>query len=193
MTMNQNFLHIDVIRKNCCDFKEKYPVEFWSIKTTSICDVHKKDFLQHIPVPVIKNLDLNYLTNLESMTHNAVSKFIRGCQFVAGKDCKNVVQELPSQCPPIHKMWNGGYQQTSGALRCHRVWGQRVDSDVDGSDAARCSVVPQFAFHSEQHGCVRIVAHQCGWLGCRLGKAANPGPVSRKRHIGVAMVLGQRH
>ena len=38
-----------------------------------------------------------------------------------------------------------------------------------------------FAIHSEQHGCVRIVAHQCGWLGCRVGEAANPGPASRRR------------
>ena len=74
-------------------------------------------------------------------------------------------------------------RKTSGAPRCHRVWGQRVDSGVDGSDAARCSAVPQFAFHSEQHGCVRIVAHQCGWLGCRVGEAANPGPTSRRRRM----------
>ena len=49
-----------------------------------------------------------------------------------------------------------------------------------------------FAFHSEQHGCVRIVAHQCGWLGCRVGEAAR----SRQQTAplaGVAMVLGQRH
>ena len=32
--------------------------------------------------------------------------------------------------------------------------------------------MPKFAFHSEQHGCVSIVAHQCGWQGCRVGEAA---------------------
>ena len=62
-------------------------------------------------------------------------------------------------------------------------FGTRVDSGCDGSGAARCSAVPQFAFHSEQHGCVRIVAHQCGWLGCRVGEASNPGPVSRRRRM----------
>ena len=35
----------------------------------------------------------------------------------------------------------------------------------------------QFAVYCEQHGgVVRIVAHQCGWLGCRVGEASNPGP-----------------
>ena len=33
----------------------------------------------------------------------------------------------------------------------------------------------QYAVFGEQHsGVVRIVAHQCGWLGCRVGEAANP-------------------
>ena len=69
-------------------------------------------------------------------------------------------------------------RKTSGAPRCHRVWGQRVDSGVDG-------LMQQgvFVFHCEQHGCVRIVAHQCGWLGCRVGEAAAPGPKSRRRRM----------
>ena len=39
----------------------------------------------------------------------------------------------------------------------------------------------QFAVHSQQHGgVVRIVAHQCGWLGCCVGEATNPGPSQRR-------------
>ena len=34
---------------------------------------------------------------------------------------------------------------------------------------------------SQQHGgVVRIVAHQCGWLGCRVREATNPGPSQRR-------------
>ena len=28
----------------------------------------------------------------------------------------------------------------------------------------------------DHNGVVRIVAHECGWLGCRVGETANPGP-----------------
>ena len=88
----------------------------------------------------------------------------------------NSVQELRSPFPPMHKTWKGGCQRTHGTPRCDRVWGQRVNVGVDGCDPARGSPVSQFAVHSGQHGCVRIVAHQCGWKGCRVGEATNAGP-----------------
>ena len=67
-------------------------------------------------------------------------------------------------------------RDTHGTPRCDRVWGQRVNVGVDGCDPAGGSPVSQFAVHSGQHGCVRIVAHQCGWKGCRVGEATSPGP-----------------
>ena len=110
-------------------------------------------------------------------------KFLRGCQFAAGEGCKTSCRSCRVGAHQSTRCGTVVVRKTSGAPRCHRVWGQRVASGVDGSDAARCSAVPQFAFHCEQHGCVRIVAHQCGWLGFRVGEAANPGPASRRRRM----------
>ena len=127
-----------------------------------------------------------------SQSHSCtiLPKFFRGCQHAAGEGCKTSCRSCRVSAHQFTRCGTVEMKETFGAPRCHPVWGQRVDSGGDGSHAARCSAIPQFAFHSEQHGCVRIVAHQCGWLGCRVGEVANPGPASRRRRM---LVLGQRH
>ena len=74
-------------------------------------------------------------------------------------------------------------RETHRTLRCDRVWGQGVNFGADGFDPARGSPVSQFAVHSGQHGCVRIVTHQCGWKGCRVGEAINSGPRQSQEHV----------
>ena len=42
-----------------------------------------------------------------------LTKFRRGCKNCCRRGLQNVMQELRSQCPPIHKTWNGGYQSNT--------------------------------------------------------------------------------
>ena len=61
-----------------------------------------------------------------------------------------------------------------------------------GSDPHRCGTAQRASFHCLQHGCdmrvfAKIVTHQCGWLGCRVREATNPGPPRRiRRALSVA-------
>ena len=69
--------------------------------------------------------------------------------------------------------------QTHGAPGCDRIRRPGVDPLCHGSDPHRCGTTQEVPFHCVQHGDMRmfarIVPHQCGWLGCRVGET-NPGP-----------------
>ena len=78
---------------------------------------------------------------------------------------QNVVQELSSQYPQSTRCGTVVIRKHLELRDAIEFGDKESDSDGDGSDAARCSAVPQFAFHSEQHGCVRIMAHHVvGWV-----------------------------
>ena len=60
--------------------------------------------------------------------------------------------------------------QLRDAIELGNAGSHRSDSEREW-----CNVT--LAVHNEQHGgVVRIVAHQCGWLSCRVGEATKPGP-----------------
>ena len=78
-------------------------------------------------------------------------------------------------------------QDTCGFPGCDRSWRPGVDPRYHGFDSHRCGTVQDVPFHCLQHGDLRgfarIVIHQCGFLGCRVGEATNPGPPRRMRRV----------
>ena len=73
-----------------------------------------------------------------------------------------------------------GCGQTHRDPGCDRIRRPGVDPRCHGSDPHRCGTAQEVPFHCVQHGDMmvfgRIVNHQCGWLGCRVGEATNPVP-----------------
>ena len=63
----------------------------------------------------------------------------------------------------------------------------RLTQEMADSDQSLVSEADVATFHGgERRFCVRIwdriVQHQCGFLGCRVGEASNPGPaITRQR------------
>ena len=91
----------------------------------------------------------------------------------AAKRRAGVAESVPTNPQDVEGWLSEKHTELRDAIE---FGGQRVNFGFDGFDPARRSPVSQFAVHIGQHGRVRIVAHQCGWKGCRVGEACNPGP-----------------
>ena len=66
--------------------------------------------------------------------------------------------------------------RVKGVAGCNRVWGSEIDRLLDRSDPPLDGTKSNVLVHGDPCCfCVRNISDQCGFQGCRVGEASNPG------------------